>query len=195
MTSSTLFPYTTLFRSTLESWDHKDNIVVEKNEDYWDADTVKLETITMHIVDDENTALQMYESDDLDWIGDPIDSVPLAAIQSMKDADELEISDRAGVYYYSFNTEEEPFDNDNIRKALAYALDRQRVVDRISRAEQKPAMGLVPPSILEENEEGYFEDNDVEKAKEYLEQGLHELDLDDLPTIKLSYNTDEGHEA
>src|SRR5699024_4956162 len=44
----------------LASWDHKDNIVIEKSDDYWDADTVKLETITMHIVDDENTALQMY---------------------------------------------------------------------------------------------------------------------------------------
>src|SRR5699024_10231560 len=32
-------------------------------------------------------------------------------------------------------------------------------------------------------------------AKEYLEEGLDELDLDELHTIKLSYNTDEGHEA
>ena len=180
---------------TLESWDHKDNIVVEKNEDYWDADTVNLETITMHMVDDENTALQMYESDDLDWIGDPVDSVPLAAIPTMKDADELEISDRSGVYYYSFNTEEEPFDNENIRKAFAYALDRTSIVENITQGEEKPAMGLVPPAIFEENEEGYFEDNDVEKAKEYLEEGLDELGEDELPTIKLSYNTDEGHEA
>lgn len=179
----------------LVSWDHKDNIVIEKNEDYWDADTVKLETITMHMIDDENTALQMYENDDIDWIGDPTDSVPLAAIPTMKDADELEISDRAGVYYYSFNTEEEPFDNENIRKAFAYSLDRTSIVENITQGEQKPATALVPPSIFEENEEGYFEDNDVDTAKEYLEKGLDELGIDELPTIKLSYNTDEGHAA
>lgn len=179
----------------LVSWEHKDNIVIEKNEDYWDADTVKLETITMHMIDDENTALQMYESDDLDWIGDPTDSVPLAAIPTMKDADELEISDRAGIYYYSFNTEEEPFDNENIRKAFAYSLDRTSIVENITQGEQKPATALVPPSIFEENEEGYFEDNDVDAAKEYLEKGLDELGVDELPTIKLSYNTDEGHAA
>lgn len=179
----------------LVSWDHKDNIVIEKNEDYWDADTVKLETITMHMINEESTALQMYESDDLDWIGDPIDSVPLAAIPTMKDAGELEISDRAGVYYYTLNTEEEPFDNQNIRKAFALSLDRTSIVENITQGEQKPAMGLVPPSIFEENEEGYFADNDVEKAKEYLEKGLEELGVDKLPTVKLSYNTDEGHEA
>lgn len=147
------------------------------------------------MIDDENTALQMYESDDLDWIGDPTDSVPLAAIPTMKDADELEISDRAGIYYYSFNTEEEPFDNENIRKAFAYSLDRTSIVENITQGEQKPATALVPPSIFEENEEGYFEDNDVDAAKEYLEKGLDELGVDELPTIKLSYNTDEGHAA
>ena len=179
----------------LISWDHKDNIVIEKNEDYWDADTVKLETITMHMIDEESTALQMYENDDLDWIGDPTDSVPLAAIPTMKEAGELEISDRAGVYYYSFNTEEEPFDNVNIRKAFALSLDRTSIVENITQGEQKPAMALVPPSIFEENEEGYFADNDVDTAKEYLEEGLEELGIDELPTVKLSYNTDEGHEA
>ena len=179
----------------LVSWDHKDNIVIEKNEDYWDADTVKLETITMHMVEEESTALQMFESGDLDWVGDPTDSVPLAAIPSMKDAGELNISDRAGVYYYSFNTEEEPFDNEDIRKAFALSLDRTSIVESITQGEQKPAMGLVPPSIFEENEEGYFADNDADTAKEHLEKGLEELGLDELPTVKLSYNTDEGHAA
>lgn len=180
---------------TLVSWDHKDKIVIEKNEDYWDADTVQLETINMHMVDEEDTELQMYESDELDWTGDPTGALPLAAIPTMKDEGELEISDKAGTYYYAFNHDEEPFDNVNIRKAFALSIDRKAIVENITQGEQKPAMGLVPPSIFEENEEGIFEDNDVDQAKEYLEKGLDELGLDELPTVKLSYNTDEGHEA
>ncbi len=179
----------------LVSWDHKDKIVIEKNEDYWDADTVKLETITMHMVGEEATALQMYENDDLDWIGDPIDNVPLAAIQSMKDSGDLHISDRAGLYYYTVNHEDELFANANIRKAFALSVNRQGIVDNVTKSEEKPAMALVPPSMFPENETGYFEDNDPEKAKEYLEKGLEELGLDKLPTVKLSYNTDEGHAA
>lgn len=179
----------------LVSWDHKDRIVIEKNEDYWDADTVQLETITMHMIDDESTALSMYENDELDWIGDPVDAIPLAAIQSMKDAGELHIEDRAGLYYYAVNHEDEVLGNANIRKALALSINRQGIVDNVTQTEEKPAMALVPPSMFEENEEGYFADNDIDEAKKYLEKGLEELGLDELPAIKLSYNTDEGHAA
>src|SRR5699024_3420824 len=36
----------------LVSWEHKDLIVIEKNDDYWDADTVQLETVNMHMIDE-----------------------------------------------------------------------------------------------------------------------------------------------
>ena len=179
----------------LVSWEHKDQIVLEKNEDYWDTETVKLETINMHMINDEATALQMFENGDLDWVGDPVDAVPLAAIPTMKESGDLHISDRAGVYYYTLNNDEEVFSNKNIRKAFALSVNRQGIVENVTKGEEKPAMALVPPSIFPENETGYFEDNDVEKAKEYLEKGLEELGLDKLPTVKLSYNTDEGHAA
>lgn len=177
----------------LDTWEHKNKVVLKKNADYWDADTVKLETINMFMVDDENTALEMFNAGELDWVGSPTDSVPLAAIPSLKQDGSLNISSLAGVYYYAFNTEAEPFNNENIRKAFALAINRQGIVENITKAEQQPAMALVPPSIWEENKEGYFADNDVEKAKEYLEAGLEELGLDELPPLKISYNTDEGH--
>ncbi|PAV31465.1 ABC transporter substrate-binding protein [Virgibacillus profundi] len=180
---------------TLESWEHKNQIVLKKNPDYWDAETVKLETVNMYMVDDENTALEMYNSGELDWAGDPTDSLPLAAIPSLTEDGSLNLSSLAGVYYYSFNTEESPFDNVNIRKAFASAINREGIVQSITQREEQPAMALVPPSIWEENNEGYFADNDPEAAKEYLETGLEELGLDELPAVKLSYNTSEAHAA
>src|SRR5699024_3259566 len=143
----------------LVEWDHKDQIVIEKNEDYWDADEVTLETVNMHMIDDESTEQQMYEKE------------------------ELEISEQSEFYYMSFNHDEEPLDKENIRKAFASVIDRESVVENITQSEEKPAMGLVPPSIFPENEEGYFEDNDPDAAKEYLEEGLDELDLDELPKV------------
>jgi len=179
----------------LASWDHKDQIVLEKNEDYWDADTVKLETINMHMIIEEATELQMFENGDLDWAGDPIGGIPLAAIPSLIDSGELNIQARAGLYYYTINHDDEVFSNKNIRKALALAVDRKGIVENVTKSGEMPAMALVPPSMFPENEAGYFEDNDVEKAKEYLEKGLEELGLDELPSFKLTYNTDEGHAA
>lgn len=179
----------------LDSWAHQDQIVLKKNPDYWDAETVKLETINMYMVDDENTALEMYNSGELEWAGDPTDALPLTAIQSLKDEGTLNISPLAGIYYYAFNTEKEPFNNVNIRKAFALAINREGIVQSITQREEQAAMALVPPSIWEESNEGYFTDNDVEKAKEYLEAGLEEMGLDELPPVELSYNTSEAHAA
>ncbi len=176
-----------------DTWKHKDNIVLKKNPNYWDADTVKLETITMYMIEDENTAKQMYDSGEIDWLGSPTDSIPLAAIPAYKQEGVLDISTLAGVYYYAFNVEAEPFNNVNIRKAFAMAVNRAGIVENITQAEQKPAMGLVPPSIFEENEKGYFGDYDVEEAKKYLAKGLEELGLEKLPKVTLSYNTSEAH--
>lgn len=179
----------------LDSWSHKDKITLKKNPEYWDADTVKLETVNMFMIEDENTELQMYNNDELDWAGDPNGSVPLSAIPQLKEEGELNINPKAGVYYYAFNVKETPFDNANIRKAFALAINRQAIVENITKGEQQPAMAFVPPSIWEESNEGYFKDNDVEQAKEYLKKGLDELGLDKLPTVKLSINTDESHAA
>ncbi|MGY0691915.1 peptide ABC transporter substrate-binding protein [Virgibacillus sp. FSP13] len=178
---------------SLESWEHKNQIILKKNPNYWDADNVKLETINMYMIEDENTELQMYKNGELDWAGSPTGAIPLAAIPALKQEGTLNVKSRAAVYYYAFNTDMKPFDNVNIRKAFALSIDRQGIVTNITKGEQQPAMALVPPAMWEENEEGYFQDNDIEQAKEYLQKGLDELGLDKLPTIKLSYNTDEAH--
>ncbi|WP_099159289.1 peptide ABC transporter substrate-binding protein [Virgibacillus ndiopensis] len=180
---------------TMESWEHKNQIVLKKNPDYWDAENVNLETVNMYMIDDENTELQMYKNNELDWAGSPTGSIPLAAIPSLKQDGSLNVSPLAGVYYYAFNTEKPPFNNANIRKAFALSINREGIVKSITKGEQQPAMALVPPSIFEENNEGYFKDNDVEKAKEYLQKGLDELGLDKLPKISITYNTSEAHAA
>src|SRR5690606_15850554 len=102
-----------------------------------------------------------------------------------------------GIYNYKVNTTVEPLNNKNIRKALALAINREELIENVTQGEQLPAMAIVPPTMIPENEKGYFNDNDVEKAKEYLQKGLEERgykDVSELPEIELIYNTDEGHQ-
>lgn len=177
----------------MEDWDYKNQITLKKFDEYWDADTVKLETINMLMIEDENTAKQMYDNGELDWIGRPLDEIPFAAIPSYEESGELQIATSPAVYYYVINTEKEPFNNANIRKALALSINRQGIVDSITKKQEPPAMSFVPPTIFEENNDGYFNDNDIEQAKDYLEKGMKELGIEELPTIELSYNTSEKH--
>lgn len=181
----------------LSVWKHSDKIVLEKYEDYWDADTVKLEKINMIMVNDPNTELTMFDNGELDWAGAPTGKLELDSLPRLKEEGRLHTEAIAGIYNYKLNTTVEPFNNVNIRKAFALAIDRQGLVENVTQGEQLPAMALVPPTMIPENEKGYFKDNDVEKAKEYLQKGLEELgykDVSELPTIELTYNTDEGHQ-
>ncbi len=181
----------------MTEWKHSDTIVLEKNKDYWDADSVYLENVKVSIINDANTELSMFDNGELDWAGAPFGTLPTDALPNLKQDDKLQIKAIAGTYWYKFNVEKAPLNNVNIRKALSYAIDRQGIVDNITQGGQIPAMAAVPPSMFPENEKGYYKDNDVKKAKEFLEKGLKELGLKDaseLPAITVSYNTSEAHQ-
>lgn len=177
-------------------WEHNNTIVLEKNENYWDADSVTLQQINMVMVNDPNTELSMYQNGELDWAGSPMGNIPTEAIPSLIDEGSLQIQPIAGTYWYKFNTSKEPLNNKKIRKALAYSINREAIVENITKGGQIPAQAAVPPTMFPENEQGYFTDNDVETAKELLQEGMQELgynSVDELPALTLSYNTSEAH--
>ncbi|OEH91623.1 peptide ABC transporter substrate-binding protein [Bacillus solimangrovi] len=181
----------------MTEWSHNDTIVLEPNENYWDKDTVKLERIEFSMINDENTELNMFKSGQLTWAGDNFGSLPSEAVPSLEKEGKLNIKPTAGTYWYKFHTEKEPFNNANIRKAFSYAIDREALVKSVTKTGEIPAMAAVPPSMFPENEQGYFKDNDIETAKELLQKGMEELgysSVEDMPEIKLSYNTSESHQ-
>jgi oligopeptide transport system substrate-binding protein len=102
-----------------------ENIVLEKNDQYWDKDAVKLKKINMAMVNDPNTGLNMYKKGELDFVGQPLDQISTDAIPSLK-KEGLNIDPFASVYLYKFNTEAAPLNNVNIRKALTYAPTAKR---------------------------------------------------------------------
>ncbi|MFD1037477.1 peptide ABC transporter substrate-binding protein [Virgibacillus byunsanensis] len=188
--------YTTNGPFKLSKWEHDNEIVLIKNEEYWDSENVNLDKITFVMVNDESTELNMFNSGELDWAGHPTGKIPLSSIDSLKEEEVLVTEPKEAVYYYAMNVEEEPIDNKNIRKALSLAIDREGIVNNITKTGELPAMAFVAPPIWSENKKGYFEDNDVEKAKEYLELGMKEKGyntIEDMPPITLSYNTSEEH--
>ncbi|MED4742471.1 peptide ABC transporter substrate-binding protein [Bacillus pumilus] len=183
----------------LSQWKHGGSITLEKNNEYWDKDTVKLKKINMSMIKDTNTELSMFKKGELDWAGSPTGSLPTESLKTLKKEGGLKIQTITGIYNYKFNTEVKPLNNANIRKALAYSINRQAIVDKITQGEQVPAMAIVPPTMegFTDNKTGYFKDHDVDTAKKLLEKGAKELgykSVSDLPALKLSYNTDEGHQ-
>ncbi|WP_232699947.1 peptide ABC transporter substrate-binding protein [Brevibacillus daliensis] len=176
----------------MTEWKHKSSIILEKNENYWDAENVKVNKINMNMIDDESTELSMFEQGELNWAGQPTSMIPTDAIKPKMDSGEANTQAKAGIYWYKFNTEKAPFNNAKIRKAFAYAIDRQTIVDNITQSGQIPAMSVLPPT-MELNKGGLFKDYDAETAKKLLEEGMKEEGLTKLPPIELSFNTAEKH--
>ncbi|MBS0620818.1 MAG: peptide ABC transporter substrate-binding protein [Verrucomicrobia bacterium] len=172
----------------LEKWRHYNTIVCAKNPHYWDHETVRLDRLHFHLIEDENTEVSLFEHGQLDWAGFPLSSLPLDALQVLKKRADFFEYPIAGVYYYIFNTAAPPFDNANLRKALTLAIDRQALIANITQAGQTPALGFIPSTMWNS---AYFKDADVKSAKHYLSLAIEELGP--LPPITLLYNTQSAH--
>jgi len=57
--------------------------------------------------------------------------------------------DYLGTYFIRFNVTKKPFDDPRVRRALALAIDKDRIVTKIMRAGEKPAATLVPPGTTD----------------------------------------------
>lgn len=176
---------------TLHHWKHHNELGVERNPYYWDLDHVKLNTIAFLVVD-ENTGLQMFNRGEADWVGSPLSTIPTDAIQSLKKEGRLSVSSGAGTHWFRVNTSKKPFDDSDIRRAFALALNRQEIVDHITQGNQAPALGIVPPSFQKENK-SYFADNDIVQAKELFEKGLNKkgLSQEAFPVVTISFVSNE----
>lgn len=177
----------------LQSWQHNNAIVLEKNPNYWDEESVKLAGIHMYMVAEASTELIMFENGELDWAGNPSIGLPDDSIKILKSQGKLNIHSTPCIYMYMFNTKKTPLNNVNIRKALCYSVNRHDLAHHVYQTAHSPALGLT--RSLNQEKASYFVDNDLEQAKVLFQQGLQELGLtlETCPPITISYNSSELH--
>lgn len=175
----------------IETWKPEQQLILAKNQNYWDKASVKLDKIHFSMITDEAVALTMFENGDLDWVGAPLSSLPIDIGNALEEPVIVNTQAIAGTYFYRFNTEQAPFNNAKIRKAFAYALDRQMMIESLW-INSLPATSFVPPSMTLD-EDGYFKDNDTETAKKLLQEGMKEAGISSLPPVTLYYNNSEGN--
>lgn len=154
---------------SLKSWNHKDHILVVRNGDYWDAPSVHLQEIELMMVSND-TELQMFEENELDWAGSPLSTMPVDAVQHLKQTNQLRVSPLSGTYFLRVNTSEtihgkpNPLSSADLRRAVAKGIDREAITTHILQGGQTPARSLVPPEMgLYGN--GYFAEDRKTIAK------------------------------
>ena len=179
-------------------WQPDQKLVLEKNENYWDAENVKLEKITLDIIKDSKAALNLYLAGELDYVRLSGEDVNVYKNDPAY-AEEFSAFPDTVTFWLMLNNQNEVLKNKNIRKALSWGFDRDNYVNIVLNNGSVPAYGIVPPGMPGPEGQTFREANgdltgyDVDKAKGYLAEGLKELNLDKLPSlIYLGYDNDIG---
>ena len=164
----------------LTEWTHKNSMVLEKNENYWDAENVKLERVDVTITADTNTLTGMYQSGELGVMRVSNDMLDVYA------GENIVTNSRMKVTFIEFNPNNEFLSNKNIREAFSIAFNRTLMAEQIMGNGDLAAYGLVPPGVLgldggdfrEQAGNVVTDANDpaeIEHAQELLQTGLDEL--------------------
>ncbi|HBA04417.1 MAG TPA: peptide ABC transporter substrate-binding protein [Clostridium sp.] len=188
----------------MSEWKEKESITFVKNENYWDAKNVKLETLEVKLIDDQITYLNAFKSGEIDVIESP----PQAEIPTLLDEGTAKIYPYLGTYFYVINVSDkakdvdpkaaEALSNPKFRKALSLAIDRQLIVDKVAQGGQAPATSYVPAGILDSIGKEFQKDYsskgaNIEEAKKLLEEAGYP-NGEGAPTITFTFNTDQGHQ-
>jgi oligopeptide transport system substrate-binding protein len=170
----------------LKKWQHGDKIVLEKNPLYWDVSNVMVPGIEACFVEDGMTQLYLFEKKKIDFFGSSINKAPPEAYMSIRNTPCYSTVNSPTMYWYFVNTEKFPFNHSKIRRALAYALDRESIVNAAFEGVGHPAFGIISP-CFDLTTDRQFEDHDLPRASALFDEALEELGLtkETFPPIKL----------
>ncbi len=185
---------------TMSEWIHDSSMILTKNPFWPGADNIPQAKIDeVHFVMlDETAAFSEYEAGNMDAA-----AVPLADIDRVKAdpvlSQELVIAPVLCTYYYGFNTMAPVVSDVRVRRALSMAIDRQALIDNVTKGGQEPAQwfsrpGLAgAPTMADSPDLGVK--SDVEAAKAELQAYLDETgQTADQLDLTLMFNTSSGHQ-
>ncbi|MBE5814590.1 MAG: peptide ABC transporter substrate-binding protein [Clostridiales bacterium] len=162
---------------TMADWAHNSVITLQKNPNYFAADTVTMDKIECYLSDDANNMLANFENGD--WL--LIDDVPTAEIANLKVEypEEFVIAGQIGTYYVCWNVNEEILPEgceltgveaeaarQEIRNALGLLLDRNYICEEIGQAGQVPASSFVAMGLTDADGSEFYKNCGV--SEEYL---------------------------
>ena len=176
----------------------EDNVwTFEKNDNYWDKDSINLDKCELNYVENTDTQLSMYEAGDLDYV-----QVPTAYVPDYKDKAEVFANGNVDFCYINSKSDNPVLGNKNFRLALNYAPNRNDY-NKLANADTYTAFnGLVFPGLQAKgttygeaydlNSYSYPLDGDQDKATEYLNAAMQELGIANASDITVEVVTTDA---
>ena len=187
----------------MAEWSHNEFIKLVPSETYYDVDKLGPKVIKFALMDDTNAIYAAYRSGSLNFIQEvPVDEIP-----GLLSSSELKVHPYLGTYYCCFNTSKAPFDDVRVREAFSLVIDRNYIVENVTKTGQKPATAFVPSGISDAPGTkddfravgGDYMDVSAEKYQESCERARQLLaeagypNGEGFPIVEYLYNTSDNH--
>jgi oligopeptide transport system substrate-binding protein len=171
----------------------RDRIRLERNENYWDKEHVRLKVIDALSIDDRTTALNLYMTGMIDWCTVPPYEVLREFMKQQPRRNDFNPTPQLTTYYFLLNNTRAPLDDKRVRQALSLATDREEITRVATGAGEVPALSLVPSSMPHYKVQPCMPFNPEAARKLLAEAGYP--DGKGFPKMEILYNTDQQHQA
>jgi len=159
----------------LEAWEQGSQIVLARNEEYW-GDPAPTATVVFRWSEESAQRLIELQSGAVDGI----DNVGPEDFATVAGDDSLQLIEREplNVFYLGFNVDTAPLDDELVRQAVGYAIDKDRLIENFYPEGSQVADQFLPPGIpaYEDGADAYTYDQD--RARELLAEAGHPDGID-----------------
>ncbi|WP_419471634.1 peptide ABC transporter substrate-binding protein [Gottfriedia acidiceleris] len=178
----------------LKEWNHEQNFKLEKNPNYWDKAKVKLKEVNVNVVKDVSTAVNLYESKQIDIV-----NLSSEFVDKYKGRKELRTKLDFRSYFLRMNERNKLFKSADARKAISLVIDKKQITDVILNNGSIPSDYLVPKNMSRGPDgkdfratTGTFNKMDLNKGKELWEHAKKELGTDKFTIELLNYDNEDA---
>lgn len=162
-----------------------DSIALVRSENYWDRDSVVLESVRFVAKQRAEEALEAYRAGEIDAVTNAVFE-PLA-LKLLEPYEDLRKNTFAAVNFYQVNSQRAPFSDRRVRQALAIAIERERLTDGELAGSTRPAFTLLPFGSSSRSSKIA---EDKERARDLLEEAGF-ADGANFPVLRLVVNRND----
>jgi oligopeptide transport system substrate-binding protein len=127
----------------IKEWNHNQNMVLVPNPNYWEPAS-KIATLNLQFFQDSETAFQLYRTGKLDIMGSQQNGVPAGHVAEVAKEPDFHQASSFAIRYVAFNNKLAPFDNVNVRRAFAMAIDKKTLAEKVLAGAVLPTDRILP---------------------------------------------------
>ncbi|MCU7556426.1 peptide ABC transporter substrate-binding protein [Macrococcus capreoli] len=180
----------------LNDWQTEKSFQLTPNKNYWDKKAVKLKEVNYKIIKDQNTALNLFNTNKLDRVG-----LPPEQIDKYKKDPKFQTELQTSTYIIRMNQKNEALKNKDMRLAIAQSIDKKSYVDTLLKNGSQPLDTNTPKDFAKKDGKDFVDlvktklTYDQKAAKEHYEKAKKALGKDKFEFEYLTFDAEESKTA